>query len=223
MMKLFLLAALSLSTSSVYAHNCNKSTGYSTWCESLGECIRDWETTCPPSEGGDRDKHGCIGSAGETWCKAKNKGICSWEENCDTPSDCTGLGKAAATHIAQEFCGNSFPSHKDPKSSSSCRAQATDVCKANIDAAKEYQCSDKYESTTDYRTMQNKCEGLVKRWTPNSNGLCGAFPQFLTNLAVSEEEEPTSTSVDTETGESLSSDSSVDTETEESLPSVDEE
>ena len=137
MMKLFLLAALSLSTSSVYAHNCNKSsTGYS-WCESLRECICEWETTCPPLDGSDRDKHGCIGSAGETWCKAKNKCIISWEENC--------------------------------------------------------------------------------------NGLRGAFTQFLTDLAVSEEEDPTSTSVDTETGESLSSDSSVDTEMEESLTSVDEE
>ena len=222
-MKLFLLAALSLSTSSVYAHDCNKSTGYSTWCESLGECIREWETTCPPLAGGDSDKHGCTPSAGYTWCKAKNKCIRSWEESCDTPSDCTGLGKAAATRIAQEFCGHSFGSHKDPKSSSSCRAQATDVCKANIDAAKKYQCSNLYESTTDYKMMQDKCEGLVKRWTPNSNGLRGAFTQFLTDLAVSEEEDPMSTSVDTETGESLSSDSSVDTETEESLTFVDEE
>jgi hypothetical protein len=45
----------------------------------------------------------------------------------------------------------------------------------------------------------------------------------LTDLAVSEEEDPTLTSVDTETGESLSSDNSVDTETEESLTSVDED
>ena len=162
-MKLFLLTALSLSTTSVYEHNCNKSTGYSawTWCKSLGKCIREWETTCPPLDGGDSNKHGCTPSAGYTWCKAKNKCIRSWEESCDTPSDCTGLGKAAATRIAQEFCGHSFGSQKDPKSSSSCRAQAADVCKANIDAVKEYQCSYTYESTTDYKKMQDKC--LVKR------------------------------------------------------------
>ena len=58
--------------------------------------------------------------------------------------------------------------------------------------------------------MQDKCKGLVKRWTPTINGLHGAFTQFLTDVAVSEEEEPTSTTVDTEAAESFSSDSSVD-------------
>ncbi len=34
--------------------------------------------------GGDRDEHGCIGSAGYSWCEAKNKCLRSWEEECDT-------------------------------------------------------------------------------------------------------------------------------------------
>ena len=32
--------------------------------------------------GGDRDAHGCIGSAGYTWCEAKSKCLRSWEEEC---------------------------------------------------------------------------------------------------------------------------------------------
>ncbi|MFH1134331.1 MAG: hypothetical protein V1735_07645 [Nanoarchaeota archaeon] len=32
--------------------------------------------------GGDRDEHGCIGSAGYTWCKEKQKCIRPWEETC---------------------------------------------------------------------------------------------------------------------------------------------
>lgn len=32
--------------------------------------------------GGDRDAHGCIGSAGYTWCAAKEKCLRSWEEEC---------------------------------------------------------------------------------------------------------------------------------------------
>lgn len=32
--------------------------------------------------GGDRDEHGCIGSAGYVWCEKKQKCIRIWEENC---------------------------------------------------------------------------------------------------------------------------------------------
>ncbi|MBU2592655.1 MAG: hypothetical protein ABH867_04715 [Patescibacteria group bacterium] len=33
--------------------------------------------------GGDKDEHGCIGSAGYAWCQAKEKCIREWEEPCD--------------------------------------------------------------------------------------------------------------------------------------------
>jgi len=33
--------------------------------------------------GGDKDRHGCIGSAGYTWCEAKKKCIRPWEEKCE--------------------------------------------------------------------------------------------------------------------------------------------
>jgi hypothetical protein len=32
--------------------------------------------------GGDRDEHGCIGSAGYSWCEVKNKCLRVWEEEC---------------------------------------------------------------------------------------------------------------------------------------------
>jgi len=32
--------------------------------------------------GGDKDEHGCIGSAGYSWCEAKNSCIRTWEEYC---------------------------------------------------------------------------------------------------------------------------------------------
>ncbi|HQT44865.1 MAG TPA: hypothetical protein PLO51_02725, partial [Candidatus Micrarchaeota archaeon] len=57
--------------------------------------------------GGDKDIHGCIGSAGYTWCGAENKCIRSWEEACPESScpqlmppsqqlqdNCTAQGKA---------------------------------------------------------------------------------------------------------------------------------
>ncbi len=33
--------------------------------------------------GGDRDEHGCIGSAGYSWCEAKQKCLRVWEEECE--------------------------------------------------------------------------------------------------------------------------------------------
>lgn len=35
-----------------------------------------------PMVGGDKDEHGCIGSAGYVWCAVKNKCLRSWEEPC---------------------------------------------------------------------------------------------------------------------------------------------
>jgi flagellar basal body-associated protein FliL len=34
--------------------------------------------------GGDRDEHGCIGSAGYSWCEKKNKCLRQWEEECES-------------------------------------------------------------------------------------------------------------------------------------------
>lgn len=47
-------------------------------------------TPCPEGRvGGDRDVHGCIGSAGYTWCDIKQKCIRPWEENCTQPDATT--------------------------------------------------------------------------------------------------------------------------------------
>jgi hypothetical protein len=48
--------------------------------------------------GGDRDEHGCIGSAGYSWCAVKNKCLRTWEENC-------GKDQAFCTAIYQPVCG----------------------------------------------------------------------------------------------------------------------
>jgi len=39
----------------------------------------------PPNNivGGDKDQHGCIGSAGYSWCETKGKCLRTWEEACD--------------------------------------------------------------------------------------------------------------------------------------------
>ena len=40
------------------------------------------EDNTPPIVGGDKDEHGCIGSAGYQWCEVKNKCLRIWEEAC---------------------------------------------------------------------------------------------------------------------------------------------
>jgi hypothetical protein len=43
---------------------------------------------CPEKiVGGDKDEHGCIGSAGYSWCEEKQKCLRVWEENCDETTD----------------------------------------------------------------------------------------------------------------------------------------
>lgn len=43
----------------------------------------------PQIVGGDKDIHGCIGSAGYSWCEAKQKCLRIWEENCTTANPAT--------------------------------------------------------------------------------------------------------------------------------------
>ena len=39
-------------------------------------------TTTSNIVGGDKDEHGCLGSAGYSWCEVKNKCLRVWEEKC---------------------------------------------------------------------------------------------------------------------------------------------
>jgi len=43
-------------------------------------------TTTQNVVGGDKDEHGCIGSAGYKWCELKQKCLRAWEEKCDNES-----------------------------------------------------------------------------------------------------------------------------------------
>ncbi|MDD5738338.1 MAG: DUF5667 domain-containing protein [Candidatus Pacebacteria bacterium] len=41
----------------------------------------------PQIVGGDKDEHGCIGSAGYSWCEIKQKCLRTWEESCQTEQE----------------------------------------------------------------------------------------------------------------------------------------
>lgn len=60
--------------------------------------------TSTPIVGGDRDVHGCIGSAGYSWCAAKNKCLRVWEEKCEVPSVSTTTIKPIACTMDAKMC-----------------------------------------------------------------------------------------------------------------------
>jgi hypothetical protein len=58
--------------------------------------------------GGDKDEHGCIGSAGYSWCEAKQKCLRVWEEPCEANA---GVSKCAVEncHGLDIKCGPNPP------------------------------------------------------------------------------------------------------------------
>jgi len=54
-----------------------------TACAQVKTVMPQQQPTNPPLVGGDRDAHGCIGSAGYMWCEPKQKCLRIWEENCE--------------------------------------------------------------------------------------------------------------------------------------------
>lgn len=63
-----------------------------TWLCQKGSWVKHGNPSAPPPAtgcgepqvvGGDKDAHGCIGSAGYSWCQIKNKCLRIWEESCD--------------------------------------------------------------------------------------------------------------------------------------------
>ena len=58
--------------------------------------------TCPPLLGGDRDAHGCIGSAGYSWCEEKQKCLRPWEEACTVDPN-FAIGQIVAEKLAEKY------------------------------------------------------------------------------------------------------------------------
>ena len=49
-------------------------------------------TTTENIVGGDKDEHGCIGSAGYSWCQIKQKCLRVWEEKCEATTSNSTMG-----------------------------------------------------------------------------------------------------------------------------------
>jgi hypothetical protein len=70
-------------------------------------------STTVPLVGGDRDAHGCIGSAGYSWCAAKNKCLRVWEEKCVATSTIIMPGSDRDAHGCIGSAGYSWCAAKN--------------------------------------------------------------------------------------------------------------
>jgi hypothetical protein len=77
-------------------------------CPYTSLCINNkCNVVCPEYKasnivGGDRDIHGCIGSAGYSWCEIKNKCLRVWEEKCEVPTNNTNPSTINSSSCAQK-------------------------------------------------------------------------------------------------------------------------
>ena len=96
-------------------YGCITSAGYS-WCQTLNQCHRPWETVCESSDGNghggfvkdsllgnDRDEYGCDRSAGYSWCETSNSCHRAWETSCgsdDNDNDNNGIDVLPIVKVA---------------------------------------------------------------------------------------------------------------------------
>lgn len=79
--------------------------------------------------GGDRDTHGCIGSAGYSWCAAKNKCLRVWEESCTGVSSSTP--PSSSTSTTQNSSSNPGASESACRASGGVWFAGEKVCEVN--------------------------------------------------------------------------------------------
>ena len=65
----------------------------------------------PTLVGGDRDAHGCIGSAGYEWCEALSECIRPWETDCTAVPDLGGGDSALEGNSPPDLVGGDMDSH----------------------------------------------------------------------------------------------------------------
>ena len=91
-----------------------------------------------PIIGGDKDEHGCIGSAGYTWCESKGRCLREWEEGCPTEIvDC-----ATDEHCIIGGCSGTV-----------CQPKGKDIIFTTCEYKEEYAC---YKQIS-CNCIDNKC------------------------------------------------------------------
>lgn len=96
--------------------------------------------------GGDRDEHGCIGSAGYSWCELKQKCLRVWEEKCEE-----GNSLQVTDSVSSEKLGIKVSYYSNPENQTASR----------VDGDRIYFYMNGPVTTSDYKSGQY-LEGFAK-------------------------------------------------------------
>ena len=110
-------------------NTCNRGTG-EVWCDTTKECIRPWETTCPPLTLGGcaASRYGCCNDGettatglnfagcessckkdgGEVWCDASKRCIRPWQESCCDVTSTSHRTQEVESLLVEQCVGGVF-------------------------------------------------------------------------------------------------------------------
>lgn len=79
--------------------------------------------------GGDKDIHGCIGSAGYSWCEEKSKCVRVWEEGCKAAEMTKELCESSKGNWNE--CSNKCQLANQGKEGAACTLQCEQLCECS--------------------------------------------------------------------------------------------
>ncbi|MEI6611082.1 MAG: hypothetical protein WCO53_15255 [Deltaproteobacteria bacterium] len=143
--------------------------------------------------GGDRDEHGCIGSAGYSWCESKKKCLRIWEESCLSPSFTAGKMNilVSTQKDATAFCnGDAMDSDGYRKTIAKIKGivlpttDRTDEerIKSIALAATSGKCREALKEVTFTKKGSNISISPIDAWAGISIALCSCKPEVEINL-----------------------------------------
>jgi membrane-bound inhibitor of C-type lysozyme len=152
-----------------------------------------------PVVGGDRDEHGCIGSAGYSWCEILKKCLRPWEEKCEKPAVPVSTSVEYMTSKADPdiFCNgadmDSEGYRKTITQAGETNVTRTDLVladkvKAAIRAASGDRCKQVADKVVDGITIKNGVVYIppVEGYAGVSIALCSCKPLYEVNAHLQE-------------------------------------
>jgi hypothetical protein len=154
--------------------------------------VAEQATSAPQIVGGDRDEHGCIGSAGYSWCASSAKCLRPWEEQCPTSTAAaSGTTILVSTAKATEYCdGEKMDSagylktitQESKVASPDAGLSTSELAKAIAVLATTGQCQTALKQADVTVAGGTATIGPIEGWAGSSIAMCSCKPQVEVNL-----------------------------------------